>query len=289
MNYLLHLAIMFGLYLVVGYSLNLVVGYGGLLSLCHAAFYGIGAYTYALLAMKLHVPFIFALPCATLFAITLGAVIASLALRFRGDVFIFVTLGCQIIVFALLYNWVDLTKGYYGISGIPRPVLFGIPIRGLPSYLGLVAIIDLLLLPVLFALYRSPFGQALKALRENERAAAALGISPHRRYAEAMALAAGFAAIPGALYAGYVTYIDPTSFSLKESIFQLSILLLGGSGNRIGPLIGVAVMLLLPEVLRFVGLPDTIAPNAREIIYGLLLIVLMYARPKGIAGEFQVR
>jgi branched-chain amino acid transport system permease protein len=91
------------------------------------------------------------------------------------------------------------------------------------------------------------------------------------------------------LYAAYVTYIDPTSFSLQESIFQVSILLLGGSGNRKGPFVGVVIMLLLPEALRFLGLPDTVAPNVREIIYGSMLIILMYARPQGIAGEFKVR
>ncbi len=289
MSYVLHLAVMIGIYSIMAYSLNLVVGYGGLLSLCHAAYYGIGAYSYALLVMHFQMPFVFALICAVLLAGLAGAAIAFPALRFRGDMFVFVTLGCQVIVFTLLYNWVDLTRGYYGISGIPRPSLFGTTITTPFGYVVLVTFANGILLPMLFALYRSPFGLSLKALRENERAAAALGIPANLRYTQAMALSAGFAAVSGALYAGYVTYIDPTSFTLQESIFLLAILLLGGSGNIIGPLIGVVVMLLLPEALRFIGLPDTIAPNVREILYGILLIVLMFIRPQGIAGDYQVR
>lgn len=288
MNYLLHLVIMFGLYLLVAYSLNLVVGYAGLLSLCHAANYGIGAYSYALLAMHWHAPFWVALPAAGLITAAVAMATAALSLRFRGDLFVFVTLSWQMIVFAVLYNWIGFTNGPYGITGIPRPAVLGAAARPW-GFAGLVIAANILLLPLLFALYRSPFGLTLKALRENERAAAALGIPPFRRYLEAMVIAAAGAAVPGALYAAYVTYIDPTSFTLDESIFQISILLLGGSGNRIGPLLGVTVMVLLPEALRFLGLPEALAPNVREGIYGLVLIVLMLARPQGIAGEFELR
>jgi branched-chain amino acid transport system permease protein len=289
MSYTLHVLIMIGLYLMVAYSLNLVVGFGGLLSLCHAVFYGIGAYTYALLSLGFDLPFPVALMAAVVMNAVLGGLIALPALRFRGDMFVFVTLGVQMIVFTVLYNWVGLTGGPYGIPGIPRPGLLGLTVRGLPAYLVLVVALDALILPLLYALYQSPFGLTLKALREDERAASALGVCPTWIYGQAMALAAAFAAVPGVLYASYVTYIDPTSFTLQESIFIVAILLLGGSGNRLGPLVGVTLMLLLPEALRFVGLPDAIGPNVREITYGVLLIVLMYWRPQGIAGEFKVR
>lgn len=288
MNYALHLVVMIGIYLPLAYSLNLVLGLGGLVSFCHAAFYGIGAYTYALLVHSAD-----AYPLAALLgAVVATAVIAlplgAVALRFRGDLFLFVTLGFQMIVFVILYNWIGLTNGPYGIAGIPRPELFGFTVRTTAGYAGLVVAMNLILLPLLFALYRSPFGITLKALRENEAAGEALGIHANRVYLQAFVVAAAFAAIPGAFYATYVTYIDPTSFTLRESIFQVAILLLGGAGNRKGPFIGVVIMLLLPEALRFVGLPDAVAHNLREIIYGFLLIVLMYARPQGIAGEFRM-
>jgi len=289
MSYLLHLLIMIGIYSMAAFSLNLVVGYGGLLSLCHAAFYGIGAYAYALLALKFAVPFIPAVLGAIAITAALALLISFPALRFRGDLFVFVTLGFQMIVFVILYNWIDLTGGPYGIPGIPRPSFFGHGVHDLREYAILVAAANLILLPLIFALYRSPFGLTLKALREDERASTSLGIHGFLLFFQAMVLSAAFVAVPGALYAAYVTYIDPTSFSLQESIFQVAILLLGGSGNRKGPLVGVIIMLLLPEALRFLGLPDTIAPNVREIIYGGMLIVLMYVRPQGIAGEFKVR
>jgi len=288
MNYMLHLLVMIGIYLPLAYSLNLLVGFSGLLSLAHAAFYGIGAYSFTLLTTNAQ----FAPPTALGAAIVITGLIALgigiVSLRFRGDLFLFVTLGFQMIVFVVLYNWINLTRGPYGIPGIPRPVIFDVVIRTPLQYAGLAMVMNIIVLPLLFALYRSPFGKTLKALRENETAAASLGINPNRIFLQAFVLAAALAAFSGAFYASYVTYIDPTSFTLKESIFIASILLLGGSGNKIGPVIGVVVMLLLPEGLRFVGLPDAIAHNMREIIYGLLLAVLMYIRPQGLAGEYRM-
>ena len=125
MNYLFHLLIMIGIYSMAAYSLNLLVGYGGLLSLCHAAFYGIGAYAYALLASKFAIPFIPAMLGAIAITAALALLISFPALRFRGDMFVFVTLGFQMIVFVILYNWVDLTGGPYGIPGIP-PMSFNL-------------------------------------------------------------------------------------------------------------------------------------------------------------------
>jgi len=192
------------------------------------------------------------------------------------------------IVYAAMYNWVGLTNGPYGLAGIPRPEFFGVALRTPWHYVLLAAGMNLLALPLLFRLYQSPFGLLLKSLREDEAAAESLGIDARAVFLQAFVLSAAFAALPGALYASYVTYIDPTLFTLNESIFLVAILLLGGAGNRIGPLVGAAVMVFLPEALRFVGLPDAIAHNVREVIYGLLLVLLMYFRPQGIAGEFRM-
>jgi branched-chain amino acid transport system permease protein len=301
-NYIFHLTIMIGIYSILAYSMNLVTGYGGLLVFCHAAFYGIGAYAYALLQIgggasrfsdellfTAAVPFGVAILGAILVAGLCAFVIGRISLRFRGDFFVFATLGFQMIVFVVLYNWTELSRGAFGIYGIPRPELLGWKIKELWQYVILVGLANALVLPLLFVLYRSPFGLSLKALRDNERAAESLGISAQHQYLSAFVIAAGCAGLAGALFASYVTYIDPTSFQLKESIFIMSLLLLGGSGNRLGPVIGVVVMTLLPEALRFIGLPDSIAPNMREIIYGLILILLMYKRPQGIAGGYALR
>ncbi len=301
-NYLINLLVMIGIYSILAYSMNLVTGYGGLLTFCLAAFYGIGAYTYTLLRVgstggRLSAELLFSaslpFPVAVLGAAVAGGLAALLiglvALRFRGDFFVFATLGFQMIVFVVLYNWTDLSRGAFGIYGIPRPKLLGWEVNKPAEYLVVVGAVNLLILPVLFTLYRSPFGLSLKALRENERAAESLGISAFRQHLSALVIAGAASAVAGALFASYVTYIDPTSFGLRESIFIVSLLLLGGSGNVRGPILGAAVMILLPEFLRFVGLPASIGPNVREIIYGFALIGVMYWRPKGMAGDYALR
>jgi branched-chain amino acid transport system permease protein len=301
-GYLLHLLVMIGIYAILAYSLNLVTGFGGLLAFCLASFYGVGAYTHTLLQVgeaesrladellfSASWPFPLALFGAALGGGGAASLIGAVALRFRGDFFVFATLGFQMMVFTALYNWNELGRGAFGIYGIPRPVVFGWKISQTWEYVVLVGIVDALVLPILFLLYRSPFGLSLKALRDNERAAESLGISAFRQHLSALMVAGACSGVAGGLYASYVTYIDPTSFSLSESIFIVSLLLLGGSGNIRGPMIGTVVMIFLPEALRFVGLPDSIAANLREILYGFALILLMYWRPRGLAGDFSLR
>lgn len=280
---------MIGIYLMLTYGLNLVVGFGGLLSLCQAVFYGIGAYACSLFMMKAGLGFLPSLTLSVLLTGFFAVLIGLPALRFRGDPFVIVTLGFQIIIFTLLYNWVGLTRGPYGIPGIPRPIIAGYEITEVPEYLALVAICLSILLLVIFILYKSPFGLALKTLRDNEMAAEGLGKAPVRLFLSAFVISAMIAAVAGSLYATYVTFIDPTSFTLDESIFILTILLVGGAGNKMGPLAGTVFMVLLPELLKFLGLPDTVAANVRQMIYGFALILLMFLRPQGIAGDFKVK
>jgi branched-chain amino acid transport system permease protein len=302
-GYIAHLLVMLGIYLLLGYSLNLVTGFGGLIVFCHAAFYGIGAYAYALVRLRAGSPgtqvdemlwaggwsYLPAVAAAGLVAAGLAAGIGWVSLRFRKDHFIFATLGFQMIVFVVLYNWVELARGPFGIYGIPRPSVFGVVLREPWQYVVLGAGFLAVVLPVLFRIYRSPFGLALQTLREDERAAQAMGVNTNALALRAMVLAGGVAGVAGALYAGYVTYIDPTSFSLRESIFLVTLLMLGGGGNIKGPLAGAAVMLALPEALRFVGLPDAVAANVREILYGAMLAALMYWRPQGLAGTTLIK
>ena len=298
-TYISHLLVMGGVYLLLSTSLNLVTGFSGLMSFCHAAFYGIGAYSYAVARLQAgpagdqadsmlwaagwsFVPAVlFAVAVGTLF----GWLVSWVTLRFRGDYFVFATLGIQMIVFSVLYNWVELVRGPYGIFGIPRPDLWGWSLRESWQYLLMLVPVVGVVVGGLWLLYRSEFGLQLKAMREDERAAASTGIETNQIAALAMSLAAGVAALAGAIYASYVTYIDPTSFSLAESIFLVAMLMLGGGGNLTGPVVGTLIMVALPEALRFVGLPDAVAANVREIIYGGLLAGLMFWRPQGIAGE----
>lgn len=286
MNYLCHILIMITLYLILGLSLNLVVGYGGMLSLCHGALYGVGAYTYTLLTMNAGCGFLTAAASAALLTGLVALLIAIPCLRFRGDVFVLGTLGFQMIVFSFLYNFVGLTRGPYGISGILKPVLFGKPFHSLPSFLMLSTALASLALYLHWQFTRSPFGRTLQAVRDDELTARALGKNPIFFRATAIVLAGCLAAVAGSLYATYVSYIDPTSFGLDESVFILMVVIIGGAGSLYGPVLGAVFVIVLPELLRFLDVPDAVAPNVRQIVFGLVMILAMRFRPRGIAGRY---
>lgn len=288
MNYLLHILIMIAIYTLLTLSLNLPVGYTGLLSLAQAAFYGIGAYAATLFMMQAGINFFAAVVLAVILSATLSLLVSYPAIRLRGDYFILASLAFQIIIFTVLYNWIDLTRGPYGIPGIPRPELFGIVFDSLPKFFALCGGIAVGVASVAKRLCSSPFGLVLKAIREDELSAISIGKDVRKFKILAFAISSGLAAIAGGLYASYVTYIDPTTFTLDESIFILSIVMVGGSGNLRGPVIGTLLMILLPEGLRFLGIPDSVAPNVRQIIYALVLILLMMFRPQGLAGEYKL-
>jgi len=289
MSYLLHVLIMISIYSILALSLNMLVGYTGLLSLCQGAFYGIGAYACTLLVMKAGLGFVPALLLAMAMTALFSLIISVPSLRLKGDYFVLASLGFQIIAFSLLYNWVDLTGGPFGISGIPRPSVFGLHIDTLEAYLifsGVIALVSALLI---YTIASSPFGRLLKAIREDEVAAMALGKDIVRVKIVLFAIAAAFAAVSGGLLAGYLRFIDPTSFTLSESVFILSIIIIGGTGNILGPLVGTVLMIFLPEILRFVDIPDAIAANVRQIIYGALIIFIVRYRPRGLLGEYRLQ
>ena len=287
MKYIWHILVMINIYTALASSLNLAAGYTGLLSLCHAAFYGIGAYATTLLMMKAGLGFLPALAIAMPITAALSLIIGIPSLRLHGDYFVLATLGFQIIAFSILYNWVDLTRGPFGISGIPTPHVFGFEIDNVFLYFVFSGLLVLLSLGAMWLLVSSPFGRLLRAVRDDEIAAAALGKNVPRVKTTAFALSAAFAAVPGALFAGYIRYIDPTSFTLTEAIFILSIVVIGGAGDFWGPIAGAVILVMLPEALRFLQIPDSIAANLRQIIYGLLLVVLMRVRPQGFLGKYR--
>lgn len=289
MNYMLHNMIIIAIYSLLALSLNLVVGFTGMLSLCHAAFYGIGAYISTLLMMELGFNFLFSLLLAVTGSIIISLIISIPSLRLKGDFFVLASLGFQTIVFVILYNWTALTRGPFGIPGIPRPVILGIKLDSLGRFFIFSSITTIICFILMFYLKTSPFGRVLKAIRDDELAAAALGKNVPMLKVAAFAIAAGFAAIAGFLFSVYIRYIDPTSFTLMESIFILSIIIIGGTGNFAGPLIGTIIMILMPEIIRMMHIPGSIVGNVRQIIYGLMLIIIMRFRPQGILGEYRFK
>ncbi|GHT41701.1 hypothetical protein FACS189443_3840 [Planctomycetales bacterium] len=205
----------------------------------------------------------------------------------KGDYFILGSMGFQSIVFTILYNWTDLTRGPYGISGIPAPSFLNWTVRGLPLWFAFSTAVMSLCTTFIILIMNSPFGRTLKAIREDELAAGSLGKNIPLFKIKTFAIAAGFAAVVGMLFAGYMRYIDPTSFTMMESVFILSMLIIGGAGNIQGPVSGAVVLVVLPELLRFLGMPDAIAANMRQVIYGLAMIVLIRFRPQGLLGEYK--
>lgn len=289
MTYFLHLAVMLSVYGMLALSANVLVGYSGMLSLASAAFFGLGAYLFAIFSVTAGWPFWAAFPAVMVGGALAGWLVSVLLLRFRGETFSVATMAIQMIAFGVFYNWTDVTGGPYGFPDIPRPSLFGRTAES-PAAFALIAVAVAAAVCVLSRLFsRSRFALALRALRDDEAAAASLGFAPNRFFSFAFVLSAVLAAIPGALFASYVAYVDPTAFGIGESVLVLAMLVVGGCGNIRGPLIGMAFLVLLPEALRFLGLPAEVAAPAREMVYGLLLIVFMYMRPKGFAGDYAVR
>lgn len=297
MDYLLHLAIYLCIYSILAMSLNLVAGYCGLLTLAHSAYFAVGAYAYGLLALQLGWGFLPALVVCVLAAMFLSLAVSLPSWRFRGDLFVIVSLAVQALILSLLQNWTsadaplgswrNLTNGPFGIPGIPKPSLFGWRADSLPEFfllaLGVAGVCGL----IVWQLVSSPWGRLLKCTRDDELATRSLGKNTRKAKMEAFAFACGIASVAGALYAGYVGYIDPSSASLDEAILMLAMVMVGGVGNFKGPLVGAAVLIAIPEILRFADFPDAIAANLRLLLYGVLLVLMTHFRPQGLAGEYR--
>ncbi len=286
-NYPLHMLLMINIYIILGFSINLVTGYTGLLSLGHGAFYGISAYITVFGLMVLKVSFLPALILAILFNIITSLLISLPAIRLKHDYFVLAVIGFQMVVFTVLYNWTAVTRGPYGIPGIPRPNILGLwNISDTWEYVVLSYLLLILVFIYFSKLDRSSFGRVLKGIRDDELVVQSMGRNVNLVKVYVFAVSAGIAAFAGALFATSATYIDPTSFTLDESIAILMIIFIGGSGNLKGVIWGAIFVELLPEILRFVQLPDAVAANLRQIIFGLLLIVLMRFKPTGFAGDY---
>jgi branched-chain amino acid transport system permease protein len=289
MDYLLHILILICIYCIVGISLNLIAGYTGLISIAHAAFYGIGAYTAALLSLRFGTSFLLTIPAAIIVAAAIGFLIGFPSLRIRDDFFVIATFGFQVIIFSIMNNWMDLTQGPLGLPGIPQPELLGYKFSSHLDFLALSLFFAVAVYLISRRLVNAPFGNVLRAIREDELFAQSLGKNVNRYKVLIFSVGAGLVAIGGALYAYYITFIDPTSFTVPESIFMLSIVIVGGAGRLSGSIIGAILLVSIPELLRFIGMPSSIAANMRQILYGGLLVLFMMFRPKGIWGEFSFR
>jgi len=266
------------MYVVLGLGLNIVVGQAGLLNLGYVAFYAAGAYTYALLYYHFGVGFWLALPLGALAATILGILLALPVLRLQGDYLAIVTLGFGEITRIVLENWNEFSFGPSGISGIPRPGLFGVELDMQEAQVYLYFLMIGLCIITIFVVNRlqdSRIGRALLALREDEIACEAMGIDKTRVKLTAFALGSTWAGLVGVIFAAKTTFVNPASFTFLESAMILSIVVLGGTGSIIGIVIGALVLILLPEYLRAFS-------DYRMLLFGIIMVIMMVFRPQGI-------
>jgi branched-chain amino acid transport system permease protein len=289
MNYYLTLGIMLEIYILLASAFNYVLGYAGMLSLCQAMYYGLGAYTAAIMGVQWKAPFLLILPTALLVGGLAGWLVSLLARRLSGLYFGLATLAVQIIFFSVAYNWEWATRGSYGILGIPNPNLFGWQINEVPEFFILGGLILAIVWSFSAWFEKTAICRLMRCVRDDSVAVTSLGKDPEKYKALASIIGGMISAAAGVLYATYVTYIDPSSFTLDESILVLSILMIGGSGNLAGPVAGAVFYILVPEILKTLHISDNIAANLRLIIFGFLLIVVVRYKPNGFLGTFQIK
>ena len=288
MEYIIHLITLVLIYAILGVSLNLVLGYTGLLSVTHAAFFGTGAYTAAILLTKTGLGFLPALGAAVVVTACISFLIGVILSRFNDDYYALGSMGFAVIAFSVFLNWDAVTRGPLGIPQIPKPEIFGIDFSSAVAFLVLATVILFCVYFMARFIAESSFGRVLKAIREDEGAIRVFGYNTMHYKLVVFMLSAAMAAIAGTLFATYITYIDPSAFSITESIFLLAIVILGGLANLRGSILGALILVLLPEILRFVGFPSEVEAQTRELIYGALLILLMLYHPRGLLGEYKL-
>jgi branched-chain amino acid transport system permease protein len=294
------------IYVMLGWGLNIVVGLAGLLDLGYVAFYAVGAYSYALLAKAFGLSFWLLLPLAGILSSFWGILLGFPVLRLRGDYLAIVTLAFGEIIRLILINWVALTNGYAGISGIPRPTFFGIPFNandnGFAAVFGLefsplhriiflyyvILALALLTCVVTLRLRRLPIGRAWEALREDEIACRSLGINTTNTKLTAFAMGAMFAGFAGSFFAAREAFVSPESFTFIESATILAIVVLGGMGSQIGVVIAAIAMIGGTEVLRELDFLKTIfgptfdPTQYRMLLFGFAMVAIMVWRPRGL-------
>lgn len=281
-TYALRTATMVLVYIVLALSLNFVIGFAGQLSMGHAAFYAVGAYTTAILTTTFGVQFWIALLCSGVMAAIFGVLLGIPTLRLKGDYLAITTIGFSEILRLVLVNWTSLTRGPAGIPGIPSPTFFGITLGSNTAFYYILLVLVLITVVISSRLLDSRLGRGLLAIRDDETAAEAMGINPTFLKILAFVLAATLAGLVGGIFASFIQYVNPDNFVYSESVVILTMVVLGGIGSIPGVIVGAIVLTILPEALRDIS-------TYRYAIYGILLIMMMIVRPQGIISSSSIR
>lgn len=289
MEIAVHLLVLITIYGILAISLNLMVGMAGLFNLGLAAFYGIGAYTSAILSRNFGVPVGLSLLAGVALAALIGFIIGLPTVKLVGDYLAVVTMGLGEITRAVFKNWVPVTRGPMGLPGIPHMSLFGFKLATAPLFL----IFSFLMIAISFIFVErirlSPFGRVLRGVREDEMGAQALGKNTYWYKMTALVVGSGLAGLAGGLFAHYMNFIDPSSFVMWLTFFIFLAIMMGGLGNNLGAVVATGVLMVLREGLRFAGLPPAIAAPLQQLIFGILLIVMTIFAPRGLIPEQKPR
>ena len=296
------IATVFAIWAILAVSLNLVVGFTGLLSVGHVGFFGIGAYTMAILTSSpdyeqlrteaiatFEWSFFAALPVGVLLAGLAALVVGVVFNRFRDDIFVLVSFGFAIITFNVILNWRGVTRGAFGIHEIARPRIGGWTLDGELDFLVLALVFLAAVVLICWFIVTSSFGRVLTAIREDEQAIEVFGYRATHYKLAVWVISAMMAGLAGGLFASWASFIDPFSFVLLESILLVSIVILGGLATIWGSLLGAMAFVLLEEGMRFLPfLPTEYIGQARQMVLGVLLVLLMLFRPQGLVGKYRL-
>jgi branched-chain amino acid transport system permease protein len=284
--YSLNLATLICINAILAITLNFIIGYAGIFSVAHAIFFGVGAYTAANVALHFNTSLFVAVPAAMAVAAALSLALALPALRVRGEYFVAASLGLQVIGVTIFSEWKSATGGIGGLIGIPPASVLGREVVDPVEFLVLAVVCLVVIVLVADVLVRSSFGRSLKAIRDSESAALAAGKNVALIKTLSVVLSSSLAAVAGALYAFYLSFINVESFTLDTSVLLTAMVIIGGTGTRLGPLVGAALLMLLPGLLSYLWfLPPTEIGSIQQIIYGGAMVLLMIFRPGGIAGS----
>jgi branched-chain amino acid transport system permease protein len=289
-GYILNLLILVSISGILAGSLNFIIGYAGIYSMAHAAFFGIAAYTGALIALHVSTSLLVAIPVAMAICAVLSLVISLPSLRVRGEYFVVASLGLQMIAFTVFSEWKEVTGGLGGLTGVPVATIFGFPLRSLESYLVVSLVCLALVTLLIYALVDTSFGRNLRAIRDNEVAAAAFGKNPTVIKTIAVAISSALCGIAGVLYAFHVSFVNPETFTVDQSVLIMAMIIIGGTGTVFGPILGALIIHLLPAGLTFLTfLPARELASLQQIIYGAAMVLLMIYRPSGLIGRANVK
>ena len=286
MEYFIYIGTLIAIYATLTISLNLLVGYTGLISIAQAAIYGVGAYTTALLALHFTNDLLISFVCSAVVGVVVSLIIALPSLRLTNEYFLIATMGFQAIIFSMFMN-LEITGGASGLYGVPHPSLFGHTMRtGLEKFLIALALALLCYFSAL-RITNAPFGRLLRAIREDQTAVASLGKSVFRVKFSIFVFSAVFASAAGTIYVYSLTALDPVAFHLDESIFIITLVIVGGTGSLNGSILAAALLIVIPETFKFLAIPEAIAPQLRQVLYGVLLVFFTRYRRQGLIGEYR--